>query len=123
MKRKYVMLLTLLLSVAMFTSCGEKDIKEAKEYEKINCEDVWEEELEKDVEFSGLVYSNGLLEYDDDNYLIIFSDDGKAVYTVVSKDLIDKDDIKKDDVVYIKGTTETIKECTGVRADKITIVE
>ncbi len=125
MIKKGKFLLVLMLSVAVVTSCGKKEKSEIKEYKKVSCEDLYNNDVEygEKVWLSAEVFSNGLLEYDDENYLLIFHDEGSAIYATISKDIAKKGDINKDDALFIRGTTEKIRDCEGIKADKILVLD
>lgn len=145
MIRKSRVLLALMLSITVFTSCGKSDTtttkeevskevnvetkEEAKRYRRINAEDLWDKDFKagEDIEFSCVAKFDGLSRYDDYNYnLMASSINDDIIIIIVPKELIGKDDIKKDDSLFIQGTTEkisTAKSSTiGVRADKVAVI-
>lgn len=146
MIRKSRVLLALMLSITVFTSCGKSDTtttkeevskevnvetkEEAKRYRRINAEDLWDKDFKagEDIEFSCVAKFDGLSRYDDYNYnLMASSINDDIIIIIVPKELIGKDDIKKDDSLFIQGTTEkisTAKASTiGVRADKVAVID
>lgn len=146
MIRKSRALLALMLSITVFTSCGKSDTtttkeevskdvnvetkEETKRYRRINAEDLWDKDFKagEDIEFSCVSKFDGLTGYDDYNYTLFASSiNDDLIIIIVPKELIGKDDIKKDDSLFIQGTTEkisTAKASTiGVRADKVAVID